>query len=72
MYVFKYIEVFVLYREFFILSYSKEGQLSHEEAKIAKQNFIKLTQQNTQLLKEEVYTLRSTLYNTMMLTFGAV
>lgn len=30
-----------------------EGQLSHEEAKIAKQNFIKLTQQNTQLLKEE-------------------
>lgn len=33
---------------------SKEGQLSHEEAKIAKQNFIKMTQHNAQLLKEEV------------------
>lgn len=32
----------------------QEGQLSHEEAKIAKQNFIKMTQQSTQLLKEEV------------------
>ncbi|XP_065883356.1 cilia- and flagella-associated protein 99-like [Dysidea avara] len=30
-----------------------EGLLSHEEAKIAKQNFIKTTQQNTLLLKEK-------------------
>jgi len=40
--------------ELFFMFPSKEGQLSHEEAKIAKQNFIKMTQQNAQLMKEEV------------------
>lgn len=37
-----------------VIFWSKEGQLSHEEAKIAKQHHIKMTQQNAQLLKEEV------------------
>lgn len=45
-----------MFQALHLVLYSKEGQLSHEEAKIAKQNFIKLTQQNTQLLKEEVNT----------------
>lgn len=48
--------------ELFFLFYSKEGQLSHEEAKIAKQNFIKMTQHNTQLLKEEVRINRGVIY----------